>query len=648
MLSIARAQLGPPLWLPPRFDPTHIASLNCQFSGVSCGTGFVNLLKGGGSSSLSGSPTNSISGVIGCTTYYSGSSDASNFTNFNSNNVASMTGAAIFLRTSNPSNNAYFIGASGLQGFLSGGTNTLGVELNNSGPYFSTFTTSLNVPYFVVASATTGSVINFLALNLLSGQIQTQSITAETVAVESSGLGYVGNKTGGARPATAYVAATMMGGVYLSPTDLLAWAQDPWSFWYPSIDVDDFIVGTSSPLFNYANPIIITTREQPINPIPVITAGVFTQPTVLFNPTRQSIITTQEQTVLHPFAMVATRSVQGPNVGTPERRGLVTLQEVPFHPLPATSIGIQGPNVGGPERRSFVTTQEIPVHPGPSLRTGLPTVVTAERRTAIVTQEVPLLHPGAFLRSGAPPVSVFGPPTTQVLIRGQEQPGHPLPATLRSIQGPNVGGPERRAVVVPQEVPLLHPLPSISRWNGVQGPNVGGPEKRTAIVAQEVPFHPLPVTGRSVQGSNVSGPERRTLLTLQEAPDHPRPATFAGVTPVSVFPLTRPMMVREQERPFHPLPSTVVGLFSTTITAERRAIVVAQESVTQPGSVARAGVYLNPLVLPYVSVGSIRVLQELPLGHPSPIVLGSFVPFTFPVYQSLTQVTGAFGVTTVR
>jgi hypothetical protein len=167
------------------------------------------------------------------------------------------------------------------------------------------------------------------------------------------------------------------------------------------------------------------------------------------------------------------------------------------------------------------------------------------------------------------------------------------------------------------------------------------------LTSQEAPNHPLPMTVRGVQGPNVGSPERRTVVTTQETPWHPAPATFPGTVAAVLRPPTWSIVIKGQEQPDHPLPRLAAGL-PTVLSAVRRWIFVPQELPGHPGPTTLAGVYTRPVFVPYVPWIPLQTVQEYPIGHPKPIVIGSFLPFMYPVYTSLTKVTGAYGVTTVR
>lgn len=98
-----------------------------------------------------------------------------------------------------------------------------------------------NTPYFVAVSGiSTGSNnIFFLAVNLNTGAIQLNIVND---AVASGGAGTEVIISGGPSNSAAVsfggrIAAVMWAPTCLRPGELLRWAQDPWSFWYPRVAV---------------------------------------------------------------------------------------------------------------------------------------------------------------------------------------------------------------------------------------------------------------------------------------------------------------------------------------------------------------------------------------------------------------------------
>ena len=107
---------------------------------------------------------------------------------------------------------------------------------NNFGCYMngnldSTIPAVAGTPYFVAISAYTSLKINFVVKNLATGAVRSNSISSNATS-SVAGAYYIGNNNG-SQGALSLVAAAMTSYTYLSVAQLLAWADDPWSFWYP-------------------------------------------------------------------------------------------------------------------------------------------------------------------------------------------------------------------------------------------------------------------------------------------------------------------------------------------------------------------------------------------------------------------------------
>ena len=96
-------------------------------------------------------------------------------------------------------------------------------------------TLSVNIPYFVAMSGL-GSLHDFVVMNLQTGKLQTgTNATAFTGGSINTGV-FIGGDAGGDTLAN-YLAAAMMSFTRTPMTELIEWAKDPWSFWYPRINV---------------------------------------------------------------------------------------------------------------------------------------------------------------------------------------------------------------------------------------------------------------------------------------------------------------------------------------------------------------------------------------------------------------------------
>ncbi len=211
----------------PGFDPAHLAAPNCRFSAVSSSSNFISLLRGA-RGAISGIPTSA-------TTFPSTSSTAVNsFAGQSTVNDTSITIASVLQWIDTTASSIVFTTASTNAGWrlniASSGTISLttGAVTDLPGIAIST-----KVPYFVVVSANANNV-NYVLLRLDNGVITTLAGTGSSPNAPN-GTYQVGNISAFNLPAKASMAAVMFSATYLPITTLLQWANDPWSFWYPSV-----------------------------------------------------------------------------------------------------------------------------------------------------------------------------------------------------------------------------------------------------------------------------------------------------------------------------------------------------------------------------------------------------------------------------
>lgn len=150
--------------------------------------------------------------------------------------------------------------------------------------------------------------------------------------------------------------------------------------------------------------------------------------------------------------------------------------------------------------------------------------------------------------AGAPAV-VTGP-ETRVVIGRQEQPGHPAPALLPGIQGPNVRPALADSVFTTQETPN-HPAPFLLTRIFASGA-VYSAETRGLFTRQELPSHPVSIFVPSPQTQNVARTIRDFAITTQEQPFHPPPTLRPSFRVQNVARTIRDFAITRQERPFHP------------------------------------------------------------------------------------------------
>jgi len=234
LIRVSRNPLAYPCGVAPGFDPTHPAAPGCVFSGVSDGGNFINILTGI-IGALTATPTVNIDGAIGASTRYTAATDKSTFTIAGPGSPTGATIASIFRLDSINNANQICIFDSSNSSLRSHLTTALLEVAINTTANASNITLVAGVPYFAAASFKNASTLNFVATNLATGQISSQSrTTASSLSTTAATSLTIGNNVATGVPLKGILAADMWAyNTFLSLSQLLAWASDPWSFWYP-------------------------------------------------------------------------------------------------------------------------------------------------------------------------------------------------------------------------------------------------------------------------------------------------------------------------------------------------------------------------------------------------------------------------------
>jgi hypothetical protein len=98
------------------------------------------------------------------------------------------------------------------------------------------FSVVAGVPVFVAMSASsagTTATFNTILVNLNTGSIQTSTQTNSPITTPTPNAVNMGSNSVANRSFGGNVAAIMVSNSFLSLNQLIAWANDPWSFWYP-------------------------------------------------------------------------------------------------------------------------------------------------------------------------------------------------------------------------------------------------------------------------------------------------------------------------------------------------------------------------------------------------------------------------------
>ena len=230
-LSLFRNPLAFPCGVAPGFDPAHPASFNNFFSFVDNGSGFVGINPAGTiSNGHGGTITNIIDSINGPSVKF-----ATAYQSFPIPNVSvgsTMTLACIFNVTGFTSGT-----------FVFSTSNNFGPGYYNNNAFFPTnsnyFTGSsllgFSGPCFMALSGSNNGIQNGIILSLKTGKFVTFSATNSGFVSSSTGSTlYIGAQNSSfANYLPGSVSAVMASGSLLSMQQLLSWASDPWSFWYP-------------------------------------------------------------------------------------------------------------------------------------------------------------------------------------------------------------------------------------------------------------------------------------------------------------------------------------------------------------------------------------------------------------------------------
>jgi hypothetical protein len=210
------------------FDPSHVAAGTSTKESVVCFPGGPVSLLSGRHLVKTGSPINGIDAylgpevsVVGTDKFaLSGHGTATYLTATLAGfvNLSSYTsGVALLIYT----NSCFAVGVQSSTHL------TFYVNLSGVGSFP---TMSLGVPYFYAGSFG-GGTINMVLTNLLTGAITTATATTATTP---SGFGDIWNFfSANSGVFSSSGSAAMVSNAALSLPQLLQWAADPWSFWYP-------------------------------------------------------------------------------------------------------------------------------------------------------------------------------------------------------------------------------------------------------------------------------------------------------------------------------------------------------------------------------------------------------------------------------
>jgi hypothetical protein len=220
------------------FNPAHPVAASCRFSGVSTGANFVDLTTGK-PGVASGSPV-SVMTLMGQASTFSTTTNNIQFSGKPTGVPPAYTLACILIFTSVPSGtNYYFATSNSAAGasLQSPSAGNLAISISGATGFISTIVPAANVPYFWAGSVLPGTgpnaIGNIILTNLQTGTTLFQS-TTNTISTPTTDTGTctVGNRGTGVGNLSSMAAAMYTTG-FTPMAQLLAFAQDPWAFWYP-------------------------------------------------------------------------------------------------------------------------------------------------------------------------------------------------------------------------------------------------------------------------------------------------------------------------------------------------------------------------------------------------------------------------------
>ena len=248
MLFLPRGDtLSKPSGVSPGIDFSHPAAGGnaLAFSAVYDGINLLNPVRG---TFNTGSNTYPVDSLIGKSIKNTAGAAGVTYSGQSTTNNNLITFAAI-VRAHNSGGSTGFIGncSSGTGGVCFGIDSSPKLILGGNGSFKeSSFTYTSDVPYFIAASLSTTAAV-FVARRLDTGQILSSSTSGFTTIAPNGTYSFAGNGSNGfaGHIGAASIAAGMMSFQFTPLHQLLAWADDPWAFWYPDANlfIPDMYVG---------------------------------------------------------------------------------------------------------------------------------------------------------------------------------------------------------------------------------------------------------------------------------------------------------------------------------------------------------------------------------------------------------------------
>jgi hypothetical protein len=207
-----------------------------NFAGVPLGNGYIGFAPGNATlATLTGSPAAKILSPIGPAFACSGTNRAT-FTI--ATPVTPYTLAAIFLWNGTNAATQDICGALATTvsqgvGLSMGSTGIPGIRAHSAQVLSTLPAIVAGRSYFLAISgvSTVGFSIAYTTLD--TGQVFSQFVSDAGAILSATSSFTIGNLGDGSRPLNGSIGPTMFSNVLCSLPQLVQWASDPWSFWYP-------------------------------------------------------------------------------------------------------------------------------------------------------------------------------------------------------------------------------------------------------------------------------------------------------------------------------------------------------------------------------------------------------------------------------
>jgi len=246
-MPITRNPLAFPAGVTPGFNPNHIGARKCRWSGVPFGVNYCNVLNGKVGTMGGGAVGSLVSfkhGLLGPAIKASGYFYQA-YTAFETYTIVQnedFTFAGFFQLDVGDGGDCAIVSNNG------GNNNNYGAAITINGDRFklyfigsiyagpsATVLCPVGGSYFFIASWTAAyNGVSMLTVNLATGQQRTEFMGTGGFNMLGGAGGASGLCFGGNMPPGS-IGHMMWSRSYLMWQEMQAWAQDPWSFWYPDV-----------------------------------------------------------------------------------------------------------------------------------------------------------------------------------------------------------------------------------------------------------------------------------------------------------------------------------------------------------------------------------------------------------------------------